>query len=75
VVAVLSWVRSRPIRRPDREGAMRAHEEYLDALGQTARSKDRGPLAGGPAPVSVAAPAEESPVPVADPGDPPTSAG
>jgi hypothetical protein len=45
VVAVLSWARSRPARRLGTDDAMRAHAGYLDALVQTARSKDRGPLA------------------------------
>lgn len=42
IVAVLSWFRSRPMRTPDTVGAMRAHADYLDALAQTARSKDAG---------------------------------
>jgi hypothetical protein len=44
VVAGLSWFRSRPVRRLDTRGAMRAHADYLDALVETARSKDRGPF-------------------------------
>lgn len=44
VVAVLSWVRSRPVRTLDTAGAMREHAGYLDALVQTARAKDDGPV-------------------------------
>jgi hypothetical protein len=42
LAAVLSWWRHRPARPLDTARAMRAHEEFLDALVQTARSKDRG---------------------------------
>jgi hypothetical protein len=42
LAAVGSWVRARPKRAPSTDEAMRAHDEFLDALVQTARSKDRG---------------------------------
>jgi hypothetical protein len=45
LVAIGSWLRSRPARTLDTLQAMRAHGDFLDALVQTARSKDRGPLA------------------------------
>jgi cytochrome c-type biogenesis protein CcmH/NrfF len=48
LAAVLSWLRSRTARALDTDEAMRAHGEYLEALAQTARSKDRGPLARPP---------------------------
>ena len=48
LAAILSWLRARPARTPDTDEAMRAHGEYLDALAQTARAKDRGPLAPPP---------------------------
>jgi hypothetical protein len=48
LAALLTWVRSRPRRVPTTQRAMQAHSEYLDALIQTARSKDRGPLSGPP---------------------------
>jgi hypothetical protein len=43
VAALASWLRARPRRAPSTDEAMRAHGEFLDALVQTARSKDRGP--------------------------------
>jgi hypothetical protein len=45
LAALGSWLRSRPARTLDTPQAMRAHDDFLDALVQTARSKDRGPLA------------------------------
>jgi hypothetical protein len=45
LAAVGSWLRHRPARRPDAAQAMREHGEFLDALVQPARSKDRGPQA------------------------------
>jgi hypothetical protein len=42
LAAIGSWWRSRPKRALDTDEAMRAHSAYLDALVQTARSKDRG---------------------------------
>jgi cytochrome c-type biogenesis protein CcmH/NrfF len=48
LAALLTWLRSRPRRVPTTQRAMQAHSEYLDALIQTARSKDRGPLSGPP---------------------------
>jgi hypothetical protein len=42
LAAVGSWLRHRPARPPDTSRAMREHGEFLDALVQTARSKDRG---------------------------------
>lgn len=44
LVACWTWLRSRPARTPSTSEAMQAHSEYLDALAQTARSKDRGPV-------------------------------
>jgi hypothetical protein len=43
LAALVSWVRARPERAPGTGESMRAHGDYLDALSQTARSKDRGP--------------------------------
>lgn len=40
-----SWLRSRPETTPTTGQAMRQHADYLDALAETARSKDRGPFA------------------------------
>lgn len=48
VAAIVSWLRARPRRLPDAADSVRGHGDYLDALVQTARSKDRGPFAGGP---------------------------
>jgi hypothetical protein len=42
LAALWSWVRSRPTPTPTMAESMQAHSEYLDALVQTARSKDRG---------------------------------
>jgi hypothetical protein len=42
LAALGSWLRHRPARPPDTAQAMREHGEFLDALVQTARSKDRG---------------------------------
>ncbi len=48
LAALVTWVGSRPARVLKTPEAMQAHSEYLDALAQTARSKDRGPLARPP---------------------------
>jgi hypothetical protein len=45
LAAVGSWLRHRPPRPPDTARAMREHGEFLDALVQGARAKDRGPNA------------------------------
>ncbi len=45
LVAALSWLRGRPPRELTTRQAMRAHGDYLDALAQSPRSKDRGPFA------------------------------
>lgn len=50
IVAVVIWIRGRPKRLPTTGEAMREHAAYLDALVQTARSRDRGPYAEQPAP-------------------------
>jgi len=42
LAAIGSWLRARPKKAPSTDEAMRAHGEFLDALVQTARSKDRG---------------------------------
>jgi hypothetical protein len=42
LAALGSWWRARPPRTPNTEQAMQAHGEFLDALSQTARSKERG---------------------------------
>ena len=44
LAAIASWLRARPARALKTDEAMRAHGDFLDALVQTARSKDRGPL-------------------------------
>jgi hypothetical protein len=44
LAALVSWLRSRPDRTPNTDQSMRAHDEFLDALTRTARSKDDGPL-------------------------------
>ena len=44
LAALASWLRSRPDRTPNTDQSMRAHDEFLDALTRTARSKDDGPL-------------------------------
>lgn len=49
LAALWSWLRSRPAPTPNTVESMQAHSEYLDALVQTARSKDRGPVAPVPA--------------------------
>lgn len=43
LAAMVSWLRARPERAPGTGESMRAHGDYLDALSQTARSRDRGP--------------------------------
>jgi hypothetical protein len=45
LAAAVTWLRHRPLRPPATDEAVRRHAEYLDALVQTARSKDRGPRA------------------------------
>ena len=47
IVAVITWLRARPERELTTQQAMRAHEDYLDALRQPPRSKDRGPFVTG----------------------------
>ncbi len=42
LAALGSWWRARPARTLNTQEAMQAHGEFLDALSQTARSKDRG---------------------------------
>jgi len=42
LAAIGSWLRARPKKAPTTDEAMHAHSEFLDALVQTARSKDRG---------------------------------
>lgn len=42
LAALGSWLRHRPARPPDTKRAMREHGEFLDALVQTARAKDKG---------------------------------
>jgi hypothetical protein len=46
LAALGSWWRGRPPRTPNTEQAMQAHGEFLDALSQTARSKERGLSSG-----------------------------
>ena len=41
LAALVSWWRHRPARPPSTARAMREHEQFLDALVQSARSKDR----------------------------------
>jgi hypothetical protein len=45
VVAGISWLRRRPARELTTRQAIRAHGDYLDALRQPPRAKDRGPFA------------------------------
>jgi hypothetical protein len=47
IAAIASWLRHRPPRPPDTARAMREHSDFLDALVQTARSKDRGDAGSG----------------------------
>jgi hypothetical protein len=42
LAAIGSWLLARPKKALTTDEAMRAHGEFLDALVQTARSKDRG---------------------------------
>lgn len=49
IAAAITWLRGRPARELTTQQAMRAHDDYLDALTQSPRSKDRGPFALGPA--------------------------
>jgi hypothetical protein len=42
LAAIGSWLLARPRRALTTDEAVRAHGEFLDALAQTARSKDRG---------------------------------
>jgi hypothetical protein len=67
LVALVIWVRGRPRRLPTTDEAMREHAAYLDALGQTARSRDRGPYAAVPAGSPAEPPAEPPAGPPADP--------
>jgi hypothetical protein len=48
LAAVGSWLRARPARAQNTQQAMQAHDEFLDALAQTARSKDRGQVTPPP---------------------------
>jgi len=41
LAALGSWLRHRPARPPDTARAMREHGEFLEALVQSARAKDR----------------------------------
>jgi hypothetical protein len=44
LAALMSWLRHRPVRvKQGTPHAIQAHAEYLDALVQTARYRDRGP--------------------------------
>lgn len=43
LVACWVWLRSRPARQPTTAEAMRAHQEYLDALTLPARGAARPP--------------------------------
>ena len=45
LAAAWTWLRSRPAPQLSTAEAMQAHGAYLDALVETARSKDRGPYA------------------------------
>jgi hypothetical protein len=45
LAAAWTWLRSRPAPPLTTTEAMHAHGVYLDALVETARSKDRGPYA------------------------------
>jgi hypothetical protein len=47
LAAAWTWLRSRPEPPLSTAEAMRAHSAYLDALVETARSKDRGLSGGG----------------------------
>jgi hypothetical protein len=42
LAALGSWLRARPKKAPTTDETMRAHGDFLDALVQTARAKDRG---------------------------------
>ncbi len=42
VAAIWSWLRARPGKQPTTAQAMQAHGEFLDALVETARSRERG---------------------------------
>lgn len=39
IVALWTWVRSRPARQPSTTRSMQAHSEYLDALVETAHNR------------------------------------
>ena len=43
LAAVAAWLRHRPVRPPDTARAVREHSEFLDALVQGARARDRRP--------------------------------
>ena len=45
LAAAWTWLRARPAPPLSTAEAMVAHSAYLDALAETARSKDRGPYA------------------------------
>ena len=42
LAALWAWVRNRPDPVPTTREGMRSHLDYLDALGQAPRSRDRG---------------------------------
>lgn len=42
LAACWTWLRGRPKPAPNTAESMQAHSDYLDALVQTARSKDHG---------------------------------
>jgi len=48
LAAAWTWLRSRPAKPLTTSQAMQEHGNYLDALVETARSKDRGPYAPHP---------------------------
>ncbi|MEO9139467.1 MAG: hypothetical protein ABI345_10420 [Jatrophihabitans sp.] len=48
LAACWSWLRSRPKPIPSTPQSVQAHSDYLDALAQTARSKDCGLMAAPP---------------------------
>lgn len=47
LAAAWTWLRGRPAPPPTTAQAMQAHDAYLDALAEVARSKDRGLSSGG----------------------------
>jgi hypothetical protein len=50
LAAAWTWLRARPAPPLTTTQAMEAHSAYLDALVETARSKDRGLSTGSSAP-------------------------